>query len=211
MQASAFTEEQLQWLESDDDNPSPALEVSEGELAFLPTTARKPEHWHNNRIWIDETSIRTGWTRLHQCHHHLDAVSALQIVYHKARIRNLVITRYKNIAKAFVQGPTVQLQNIKPDSQICISAESRTLSPEDEKHFTLKNGPFMRRFLDGYYPMTVSLVVYYPAHLLKFMSASPAQRPGWTVKKASNQIILHGRFEGRLETRLRFRENIPKQ
>lgn len=199
---SGFTREQLEWLESDTDHP--ALSVNEGELEFLDYPADKPEHHHRNHIYITPDSIQTGWTRLEQCHDNLDAVPSLQIVYHRDRVRDLSIVQQHNIERAWVDGHTVQLENIRRNSRICIEANSMTLHRESRTHMTLKNGPFMRQFLDGFYPLRVSLHVHFPGNLLRLVDVLPVNQDGWDVQSHRNKVILGGRFTGKLTTRLRF-------
>lgn len=200
---SDFSKQQLEWLESDEEHPT--AEVNEGELEFLPGKANKPEHQHDNHLWISQQTISTGWAKLDQCHTNLDAVPDLQIVYHKDRIRNLKIISRRNIAEANVEGHRVVLHNISRHSRICLQAYSRVFWPTTEGHYVLSNGPFMRKFLDGYYPLKVSLNVHYPESLLKLIQIRPAPQTGWEVQYRKNTVILSGRFEGELRTHLLFK------
>lgn len=151
-----------------------ALAVNEGELEVLQKAPAESAHYHHNRLFIDEHSLRTGWVRMHQCHSDLDAVPALQIVYHKDRIRHIKVLSFNNMANAWVENNTVQLKDVGAHSKVCISAETRALS-HDREGYTLRNGPFMRRFLDGYYPMRVRLEVHYPAGQLQLASTQPVK------------------------------------
>lgn len=198
-----FSKEQLEWLESDEEHP--AAQVNEGELEFLPGKANKPEHHHENHLWINQETIRTGWAKLDQCHTNLDAVPDLQIVYHKDRIRNLKIISRRNIADAGVEGHHIVLHNISRNSRICLEAYTRVFWPTTQGYYALTNGPFMRKFLDGYYPLNVSLNVHYPELILKLIEIRPAPQAGWKVQYRKNQVILSGRFEGELRTRLLFK------
>ncbi len=149
-----------------------ALAVNEGELEILDKAPAESAHYHHNRMFIDEHSLRTGWVRMHQCHTDLDSVSAMQIVYNEDRIRNINVLSFNNMTSAWVEGNTVQLTDVGAHSQVCISADTRALS-HSEQGYTLKNGPFMRRFLDGFYPMRVRLEVHYPAAQLELAGTQP--------------------------------------
>ena len=151
-----------------------ALAVNEGELEILQKAPEESVHYHHNRMYIDEHSLRTGWVRMHQCHTDLDAVPEMQIVYNKDRIRKINVLSFKNMASARVEDNTVQLTDVGKHSQVCISADTRALSPV-EQGFTLRNGPFMRRFLDGYYPMRVRLEVHYPTAQLQLVGTQPVK------------------------------------
>ena len=148
-----------------------ALDVNEGELQLLDKPPGGVAHHHQNRLMLTEQSLQDGWVTMYQCHSDLDKVSTLQIVYEQDRIRDIMVLSVQNIGSAWVEGHTVQLTDIEADSKICISADKRALSHENG-NYTLKLGPFMRRFLDGYYPMHVQVEVCYP-HFLQLVSSSP--------------------------------------
>lgn len=160
-----------------------AREVNEGELQLLDKPPDAAAHNHQNRLMITEQSLSDGWVTMYQCHSDLDKVSASQIVYHRDRIRNIKVLSVQNIGSARVDGHTVQLKDIAAESNICISADKRALS-YDKGRYYLKLGPFMRRFLDGYYPMHVQVEVCYPA-FLRLVSASPVDALQHTRGKTS--------------------------
>jgi len=150
-----------------------ALGVNEGELQLLDDPPEVTSHFHHTRLVITEPSLRDGWVKMYQCHSDLDRVSSSQIVYHQGRIRNIRVTSSQNIESAWIEGHTVQMKGIAAGSKICISADRRALS-HDMGRYYLRLGPFIRRFLDGYYPMHVRVEVCYP-NFLKLDSTSPVQ------------------------------------
>ncbi|MDX1336131.1 MAG: hypothetical protein R3312_10125, partial [Gammaproteobacteria bacterium] len=81
---------------------------------------------------------------------------------------------------------------------------TRAFWPDEEGGFTLYNGPYMRQFLDGYYPMKVTLTIAYPDQLLNFRSASPEAQPGFDIKNKTGTLVVQALFEGRLTTQLSF-------
>ena len=202
-----FSEEQLQWLESETEHPTP--EVNEGKLEFIPIAADKPEHHQSMQITLTDETIESGWALVSQCHENLDRVARLEIVFHKDRVRNLQVTEYTNILKAWSEDHRVVVRDVQKDSRICLRAESRIFhrleSSEGQAEYELVNGPFMRRFLDGFYPLSLSLDVSYPRERLQLLDVQPVSQPGWKVRYDANRIFLSGRFEGKLLTRLRFR------
>ena len=201
-----FSQEQLDWLNSDAEHP--AMAVNEGELEFLSTQPVKAEHHQSMQIRLTQESIDTGWARVEQCHRDLDAVPSLEVVFHKQRVRKLRVTRFSNIEQASVLGNRVLVNNIMRGSEICISAESRLLhsltDKDGQQRFEMKNGPFMRRFLDGYYPLTLNLEVEYPPEILQMASVQPVDQNGWQISYDAGRITMSGRFEGRLVTRVYF-------
>lgn len=203
-----FSQEQLDWLNSDAEHP--AMVVNEGELEFISTKPVKAEHQQSMQIRLTHETIDTGWARVDQCHRDLDAVPSLEVVFHKQRVRNLSVTRFSNIERAMVHGNRVLVNNIMRGSEICISAESRLLrslvDDDGYQRFEMKNGPFMRRFLDGYYPLTLSLEVEYPPELLQVASVDPVDQNGWHISYDAGRITMGGRFEGRLVTRVYFKQ-----
>jgi hypothetical protein len=195
---SATQQQDLDWFENDFE--AQALAVNEGELAFLSEPPDKPVHHHVNHIMITEASLRDGWTVLEQCHSHLDAVADAQIAYRPGRVRELQITSFDKIGKAWVQGHTVQLRDVHPGARICIRAESRTLTDLGDGLFSLRNGPFMRRFLDGYYPMRVSMTVGLDEAALRVVRVTPAAQDGFRVWQDEGGLHFDAWFEGMLYT-----------
>ena len=178
--------------------------VNEGQLIFLTQTTTAPVHHHQNYITILPDSLISGWVTLQQCHLQLDSVARAQVVYNAERTRQLKIVSSSGIDRSWVDGHTVQLEGITPSAKLCISAETRAFWPDEQGGFTLYNGPFMRQFLDGYYPMEVTLTIDYPEQLLSFHSANPINQPGFQIENRSGQLTVHALFEGRLTTQLRF-------
>lgn len=180
-------------------------DVNEGDLRFLATPPDRPVHHHQNTIVITRDSLSSGWVGLEQCHHHLDAVASLQIVYRPDRIRALDIVQIRNIDRAWVHENTVQMEQITRDALICIRGETLALTHDGEGIYSLANGPYMRQFLDGFYPMRVSMRVRIEPPDLRFLDVSPASQPGFNVDMGAAEVGFDTWFEGRLNTLMRFR------
>ncbi|WP_462320317.1 alpha/beta hydrolase [Halochromatium sp.] len=174
--------------------------VNEGELEFLPKMAADGAHYHRNRIAITETSLDLGWVELSQCHENIDPVPAAQILFRADGIRNLTIARSENIGRAWVEGHSVQLEDVGVDAELCIRAQSRALQSLGDGLFRLRNGPYMRRFLDGYYPMRVALNIDYPSERLRLVGQTPASQEGFNVDQTTEGLTVDATFEGRLIT-----------
>jgi len=175
--------------------------INEGELSFLEKPPQNPVHHHHNTLIVLPESIETGWVNLVQCHENLDRFPSAQIVYNKDKVRNIILTSQKNIGHAWVEGPSVQLTNVKKDARLCIKAETRALIAQSDGSFIMKNGPFMRKFLDGYFPMRVSMNIKLPKGM-SFVSIEPKEQKGFTVVKGKQGIHFDAWFEGRLTTRI---------
>lgn len=181
-----------------------AHNVNEGALHFLEKAPDKPVHHHHNRIRIDENSLLTGWVSLSQCHTHLDPVPRAQITFREGFVRDLKVESSTHIKQAWVEGPSIQLVDIEPGAQLCLSAQTRALRNTGNGYFNLNNGPYMRKFLDGYYPMRVSIEVDYPPQTLQLIDISPQAQPGLSLETHSGAIRLDALFEGELQTLIQF-------
>ncbi len=186
------------WFEFDVE--SLTAQVNEGDLHFLAQPPAEPVHHHDNVVTLDRESLGNGWVRLVQCHHNIDRVSRAQILFRKGRIRNIRITHAENIGRAWVEGASVQLSDIGAHSSLCLDAESQALSANGDGSYRVSNGPFMRRFLDGYYPMRVSHRIVLADSGLRFAAIRPGRQPGFEVAVTSDAISFDAWFEGRLRT-----------
>jgi hypothetical protein len=196
----------------EDDDPEWRIEqVNEGELHFLLQPPPRPVHHHQNRINIISSSLEEGWVMLEQCHEHLDAVPELEILYHPERIRGIRILESAGIGSSRVLGHRVQLQDVGPGARLCLRAESRALKRRPEGGWLLQNGPYMRRFLDGFYPMRMSLEIRYPPQLLRLVEREPQPQPGFRLHERPGFIEADAWFEGRLFTRFSFRPAAAEQ
>jgi hypothetical protein len=182
----------------------PEVEVNEGELEFLHHPPEKTVHHHQNLIIITLSSLQNGWVELSQCHYHLDPVPRLEIVYNPQRIRDIQIVSRHNIGSAEVVGHKLDLTGVSSAAEICLTAQSRALHSLGNGRYQLRNGPYMRRFLDGYYPMQLSLEVRYPPASLKFTGQRPLPSWGIEQKRLDGLIKWQGWFTGKLSTELNF-------
>jgi hypothetical protein len=98
----------------------------------------------------------------------------------------------------------VQIEAVRPGARLCLRADMKLLSANQDGTFSLRNGPFMRRFLDGYYPLRVSADVQVGVPGLRLISVSPARQPGFKVWERDGHVYFDAWFEGRLFTELRF-------
>ena len=202
-------EELERWLESDDMMP-PSVStdhVNEGDLVFLAQHPTKQVHHHQNHLIINAESLRDGWVQLKQCHDHLDRVPRAQIMYNKDRIRDLQIVTSGNIEQSWVEGHSVQLRNIHENARLCVQAWTQALKANGDGSYSLQNGPFMRRFLDGYYPMRVSMKIDYGSSGLHLVSMTPQRQQGFDVTERQGHLAFDAWFEGRLKTEFLFRQD----
>lgn len=174
--------------------------VNGGDLEFISAEAAIGAHAHLNKIHITPESLTQGWVRLEQCHENIDAVPAAQIMFRAGGVRNLEITSAENIGRAWVEGHSVQLEDISRQARLCVRGESQALYQIGDGHYRLRNGPYMRRFLDGYYPMRVAMSIDYPGELIRLVGQSPDAQPGFAVSSSDDALQVDATFEGRLVT-----------
>ncbi|WP_410473594.1 alpha/beta hydrolase [Guyparkeria sp. TX1] len=180
-----------------------AQNVNEGDLVFLQQDPAPDSARMEKRLELDQKSLTDGWARMHQCHHNLDPAPAVQIVYNDERTRDIRITRRDGVGQAEVDGPSVQMRDIERGASVCVEAQALAILPHPDKAgYVVENGPFMRRFLDGYYPMQVRLEVRWPEGMLAFEESSPPAQPGLAIEANDHGVTLKAHFEGRLESRL---------
>ncbi len=188
-------------------NGKSAAEVNEGSLTFLTRLPDKPIHHHQNQILITPDSLVTGWTDLMQCHDNLDSVPHAQIIFREGYIRDLRVTKTHQIGQAWVEGSSVQLQDVKPGARLCLAAQMRALSNSGGGYYSLHNGPYMRKFLDGYYPMRVTLELSYPVNLLQLIEITPPVQAGFNLQQSPGKISIDTLFEGELRIHSQFMRN----
>lgn len=110
---------------------------------------------------------------LYQYHHNIDAVTQAQIVYHKKRARELSTESLRNIDRAWVR----------------VKLSSKALMINDDGTFTLNQSPFMRRFLDGYYPLHVTIEIERPA-FSTYLSQTTRRLQGTGATQSSIHRLL---------------------
>lgn len=189
----------------DDDSlwDPPRSESNRGTLNFLADPPQKRVHHHHNQIILAASSLDNGWVMLRQCHSDIDSVRRAQILYNGDTTRDIEIESQNNIEETWVEGASVQLREIRPDAELCVNARSRILQDLGEGEYLLENGPFMRRFLDGYFPMRVTVAVSWGDLDLSLAAIEPQAQPGFEVMESPHGVIVETTFEGRLQTELR--------
>ncbi|MDE2088983.1 MAG: alpha/beta hydrolase, partial [Gammaproteobacteria bacterium] len=75
--------------------------------------------------------------------------------------------------------------------------------------YSLRSGPFMRNFLDGYYPMRVTMRVN-TRGLLHYAGITPRPQDGFRVWQTAGEVHCDAWFEGKLLTEIRFQPRAPR-
>jgi len=200
------TAEELEaWF--NDDSEIKAQEVNEGKLNFISPIDESVLH-SKNTLHISEQSIDDGWVGLQQCYYNLDAVPEVQVVYRYKSIRDIKVVSSKGIDKVWIEGQSVQLEGVSRQASVCTKANIRVFYQNEDKTFSLVNGPYERRFLDGFYPLRVSLDIHYPDTALDFVSATPFLEKGIKIEHSENRMFIDAFFEGQLFTEISFKQRI---
>jgi len=198
-----MTSEDLEkWFQQEELSSSEA--VSEGELRFLVEPPTKPVLHSLNVLTVYPTSLDDGWVGLTQCYENLDPVAESEVVYRYKSMRDLKIVKYKNIGATEIKGQSIQLKQVQKAAELCTSAMVRIFYLNPDGSYSLINGPFHRKFLDGYFPYHLTLEVVYPASRLKVKYTIPVEQPGFSVKQNAGMLVLDGIFEGVLNVEIVF-------
>lgn len=192
------------WDEQAKKDQAKALAVNEGDLEFLTETPAKLPPVLQNNLTISRQSLKDGWVDMVQCHKRIDAVARAQVLYHPRRTRNIKILSFKNIDRVWVKKNSVQLKNIHKEATLCVQAQVKALYSNYNGSYSMRNGPFLRKFLDGYYPMEVTMNVTFPAKSLSFEAITPQEQQGFKVNHDRNNMIVDALFVGELEIEVYF-------
>jgi len=181
-------------------------EVNEGKLTFLPALKSNATHkaQANNQIKILATSSQDGWVQMSQCHRGLDAMPLVQLIFPEYTLRDLRITKQKGIAEAVVEAQSIQMADISHGAELCVTMQIKALAKNKQGQYVLTNGPYQRRFLDGYYPMKLELNVDYSQSGLRPVAIAPPQQPGMEMTDENQKMKLNVYFEGVLRTQISF-------
>lgn len=200
--ASLPDDELDDWL--DEDTQAALPQTGKGELVFLSPPPDSRTLHSINTIIITRTSLDDGWVKIRQCYEGLDAVPEAEVVYQYKNMRHLHIQSKTNISQAVTRDQSVQLTDVQHDATLCIQAQAQILYPQADGRFVLRNGPFHRRFLDGYFPLHVRMDVKFPSTLLHYIDTSPEIQPGFEVVATDDNVRIETWFAGTLHVELRF-------
>ena len=203
-----MTEAELdKWFNSDEpvEKKRP---INEGELSFLSRKKHANVMHSDNTIIINKNSLKNGWVKLEQCYRNLEEFPAIEVVYKYKAIKNLKIKSKALIQEAWIKknsgNNSIELRRVKKGATICVSADVKSLVKRSSGQYTLSNGPFRRKFLDGYFPLRVSLAIKYPNRLIKPVTITP-NKPQLNIRQQSKMISMDATFEGVLNTKVSFK------
>ncbi|MEN8168750.1 MAG: hypothetical protein ABFS08_00825 [Pseudomonadota bacterium] len=197
-------EELERWFEDDEQSLPYADYSSDAELRFLePITDKRIPHSHT-RLQLTAESLSSGWVGLSQCHDELDPVPDAEVVYRFRAMRGLQVSESVNITSAEVEGQSVQLKDIGHQARLCVTAEVQILNRTPDGEYHLRYGPFQRKFLDSYFPLHVSLQIYYPSQAIVLTEISPPPENAYQLSRDQGSAAADVWFSGELTFEIGF-------
>jgi len=203
-----MTPAELEKWFNEDDTPSSSssIQVDKGQLVFLSKLPDKPPLHSVDEITIDSNSIDNGWVKFEQCYRQLDPIGKVDVIYSYRFMRDLQISSVQHIGAAWIRKQRIELEDVKKDAELCVKAEIRVFYQNPDKSFSLVNGPYLRKYLDGYFPYHVTLIVHYPENRLELIGSLPVEQAGFKINKEKNKLLIDTIFSGTLNTEIIFRE-----
>lgn len=177
------------------------------ELTFLMEEPERTPHHHQNQITLSASSLVDGWVDLRQCHNDVAPIRRMVIVYNEQTIDALQVESTRNIESARAEGDRVDLRGVEKDAEVCVTARMQIVEDEGDGIYRLESGPFVRRFLDGYFPMRVTMAVSWGDLDLSLEETEPAAQEGFEVVTSEHGMIFDTLFEGELNTLVRLRNS----
>ncbi|MFO7602793.1 MAG: hypothetical protein R6X06_03150 [Gammaproteobacteria bacterium] len=200
-----LTPEQLEaWFNNDDMEMPEQATVQDKQLRFITAPNAQAGTLTEKTYRITADSLQTGWVVIEQCYRNLDPVPQLEVVYNYQDMRNLKVTQQAHIGKLWIEGQSIQMQDLNKNASVCTRAEVKILRAASQHKYLLLAGPFQRKFLDGYYPMHVKLRIEYPAAELAVDETHPQAEPGFMLTHAEGLMQVDTRFTGKLYLAISF-------
>lgn len=183
-------------------NSISALEFSdianEGEIKYLKTRPDPDAYSYESRVKISPESLDSGIVTIATCHRQLDPIRKVVIIFNENRIKKITVKSLEKMNSAEVKDNRVTLTDVERGASICIDLESRALDQLSQNEFKLNAGPLMRRYFDGYLPMTATLRVDWPDHLLTVQKTNPVPQDGVQVYQGKDGVQLELTFSGKM-------------
>jgi len=191
-------------------NPVAALDFSdianEGEIRYLKTRPDPGAYSYESRVKISPQSLDSGVVTIATCHRQLDPIRKVVIVFNENRIKKITVKSLEKMNSAEVKGNRVILTDVERGASICIDLESRALDKVSPEQYTLNAGPLMRRYFDGYLPMSAVLRVDWPKNMLALERTFPVAQDGVNIKQAADGVQLDMIFAGRMTAQIHLKK-----
>ncbi|MDR9499284.1 MAG: hypothetical protein RI556_08930 [Hydrogenovibrio sp.] len=194
---------------ADDDFPT---RFENHQIKWLkPEAVPDASYYLVNRLTVTPDSLRNGWMRFEQCHHQLDAINKIEVVYNSETTRALEVTHTQGIGRTQTQSASVILQAVSRGASVCIQGQSQTLVAIDDRRWQLRRGPYMRKFFNGYYPMHLQETLNWSQTELTLTHPESGQPLGrdFDLNPQAKRLSARYWFEGELRPVYQFRQRTP--
>ena len=186
--------------------PVAALEfsdiASEGEIKFLKERPDPGAYSFQSRVKITPLSLENGSVDIATCHLQLDPIRKVVIVFNPERVQAIAVKSMSKIASAEIKGNQVTLSDVERGATVCIDLRSRALDKIADLTYQLNAGPLMRRYFDGYLPMSAQLRVDWPKDMFAVQSTLPEKKEGVQVLEGNDGMQLDVTFAGKMTAQI---------
>jgi len=183
-----------------------ALEFSdiamEGQIKFLRERPDPGAYSYESRVKITAASLESGSVQIATCHHQLDPIRKVVIVFNPNRIQAIAVKSIDKMASAEVKDNQVVLTDVERGASICIDLQSKALDQVGAGQYRLNAGPLMRRYLDGYLPMAAKIRVDWPTNMLTVEKTAPSEKEGIQVVQGNDGVQLNMIFAGKMTAQI---------
>lgn len=191
-------------------NPIGALEFSdianEGEIKYLKIRPDPGAYSYESRVMISPQSLDSGVVTIATCHRQLDPIRKVVIVFNENRIKKITVKSLEKMNSAEVKDNRVTLTDVERGASICIDLESRALDKVSSEQYTLNAGPLMRRYFDGYLPMSAVLRVDWPKNMLALEKTFPVAQDGVQIAHGIDGVQLDMIFAGKMTAQIHLKK-----
>jgi hypothetical protein len=176
--------------------------AAEGEIKYLKVRPDPGAYSYESRVKLTPASLDTGSVEIATCHYQLDPIRKVVIVYNENRIQAIAVKSVDKMASAEVKNNQVILTDVERGASICIDLRSRALDRVGENQYRLNAGPLMRRYFDGYLPMSAKLRIDWPTDMLVPEKISPSERDGVVLVQGNDGMQLDMIFAGKMTAQI---------
>ena len=186
--------------------PVAALEfsdiASEGEIKFLKERPDPGAYSFQSGVRITPLGLENGSVDIATCHIQLDPIRKVVIVFNPERVQAIAVKSMSKIASAEIKGNQVTLSDVERGATVCIDLRSRALDKIADSTYQLNAGPLIRRYFDGYLPMSAQLRVDWPKDMFAVQSTLPEQKEGVQVLEGNDGMQLDVTFAGKMTAQI---------
>lgn len=153
-------------------------------------------HQQQMSLRMSQQSLQSGWVEMEQCHREMAPTGRSAVQFRAGKVRDLELLRHEQIGRAWVnrEGTAIELEGIERSNVLCLRGELQILQPQGEG-YRLQSGPYFLRFLDGYFPLQLTLRIESDAAGLRLQQLLPEQIP---YQLEQGEFTLDLLFEGEL-------------